>query len=415
MVRPPPRARSIDWVYPVFLRLTGRRVLVVGAGPVAARRIDGLLAEGAQVVVVAPQAIAPMPAAVEWRQRAFRPEDLDGVWLVQACATPEVNATVAEAAQQRGVWCVDAADAEASAAWTGSTITGPDGVAVAVSGGGDPARAKAVAALRSGKPSAASTCDDGATAAGRWHWSAPDPAIRNCSRCAPGICCRRPTWWSPTGSLRRRHWSSPTAGSSTWARHLATMRSDRTTSTGSWSRRPPRGNAVVRLKGGDPFVLGRGGEELAACLQAGIEVEVVPGITSAVAVPGAAGIPVTHRGLATGFLVATAHGEDPASVAHLAAIPPEVTIVLLMGVRSLQMVVSALLSQRSPDTPAAIVERGWTPQQRTITATLATVVETAERQNVRAPSIVVVGEVAALHEQFGDVGRISPGAGLVAD
>jgi siroheme synthase len=119
--------------------------------------------------------------------------------------------------------------------------------------------------------------------------------------------------------------------------------------------------------------------------------------------------------MATGFLVATAHGEDPASVAHLAAIPPEVTIVLLMGVRSLEMVVSALLSQRSPDTPAAIVERGWTPQQRTITATLATVVETAERQNVRAPSIVVVGEVAALHEQFGDVGRISPGAGLVAD
>ena len=88
---------------------------------------------------------------------------------------------------------------------------------------------------------------------------------------------------------------------------------------------------MVRLKGGDPFVLGRGGEELAACLAAGIDVEVVPGITSAVAVPAATGIPVTHRGMATGFLVATAHGEDPALVKHLAAIPPEITIVLLMG------------------------------------------------------------------------------------
>ncbi len=97
------------------------------------------------------------------------------------------------------------------------------------------------------------------------------------------------------------------------------------------------GNRVVRLKGGDPFVLGRGGEELMACLAAGIDVEVVPGITSAVAVPAAAGIPVTHRGMATGFLVATAHGEDPALAAHLAAIPPEITIVLLMGVRSLPM------------------------------------------------------------------------------
>jgi siroheme synthase len=122
---------------------------------------------------------------------------------------------------------------------------------------------------------------------------------------------------------------------------------------------------------------------------------------------------VTHRGLATGFLVATAHGEDPGLVAHLAAIPPEITIVLLMGVRSLPVVVTALLRTRDPATPAAIVERGWTPEQRTVSATLDTLVAASE--GVRAPSIVVVGEVAALHERFGDVARLSPGAGLIAD
>jgi uroporphyrin-III C-methyltransferase/precorrin-2 dehydrogenase/sirohydrochlorin ferrochelatase len=173
------------------------------------------------------------------------------------------------------------------------------------------------------------------------------------------------------------------------------------------------GNAVVRLKGGDPFVLGRGGEELEACLAAGVEVEVVPGITSAVAVPAAAGIPVTHRGLATGFLVATAHGEDPALVAHLAAVPPEITIVLLMGVRSLPMVTELLLRTRSPQTPAAIVERGWTPQQRTVRATLGTLA--AASDGVRAPSIVVIGDVAVLHDTFGNTARVSPDAGLIAD
>ena len=112
--------------------------------------------------------------------------------------------------------------------------------------------------------------------------------------------------------------------------------------------------------------------------------------------------------MATGFLVATAHGEDPSLVAHLASVPAEITIVLLMGVRSLQMVVDVLLTKREPDTPAAIVERGWTPEQRTVSATLATVVQAASDAGVRAPSIVVIGAVAALHEQFGDVARVSP-------
>lgn len=395
-------------MYPVFLRLTGRPVLVVGAGSVAARRAARLLEQGAQVRVVAPEVDPDFPCPVE--RRAFAPEDLDGVWLVQACATPEVNAQVAAAADERRVWCVDAADAGASPAWTGLGVSVGD-VQVAVSGGGDPGRARAAAQaveqaltgadLRSRRKKTGSVALVGA--------GPGDPGLltlraRDLLLGADVVVADR---LAPRAALDLTHGRVIHVGKAPGDHSVA--QEDINAVLVAQAR---AGNAVVRLKGGDPFVLGRGGEELAACLAAGVDVEVVPGITSAVAVPAAAGIPVTHRGLATGFLVATAHGEDPDLVAHLAAIPPEITIVLLMGVRALPFVAAALLKGRDPRTPAAIIERGWTPEQRTVSATLGTVVDAA--QGVRAPSIVVVGDVAALHGQFGDIARISAGAGLIA-
>lgn len=396
-------------VYPIFLRLTGRRVLVVGAGPVAARRVTGLLAEGADVTVVAPEVSEGFPSPVE--QRDFEPSDVDGVWLVQACATPEVNALVAAAARERFVWCIDAADADGSAAWTAVSV--PAGPAqVAVSGGGDPSRARALAQVVS---------DAVAGADLRARRSHPGRvALVGAGPGDPGLLTVRARELLQSADVVVADRLAPRAALDlTHGRviHAGKAPGDHTLGQDGINevlvREAQAGNAVVRLKGGDPFVLGRGGEELAACLAAGVDVEVVPGITSAVAVPAAAGIPVTHRGLATGFLVATTHGEDPALVAHLAAVPPEITIVLLMGVRSLPMVVDVLLGSRSPQTPAAIIERGWTPQQRTVRATLGSLV--AASQGVRAPSIVVVGEVAVLHDQFGDVARVSRDAGLIAD
>ncbi|MFN8183882.1 MAG: uroporphyrinogen-III C-methyltransferase [Candidatus Nanopelagicales bacterium] len=402
-------------MYPLFVRLAGRRVLVVGGGQVAGRRVRRLLAQGAEVVVVAP-VIDPAVAesGVQWHRREFRPEDLDEVWLVQACAPAGVNRQVREAAEVRQVWCVDAADAEQSPAWTGSPVPGPDGVTIAVSGGGDPQRATAVTQaltralatvdLRPRRPGPGSVALVGA--------GPGDPELltiraRNLLLAADVVVVDR---LAPRAALDLVHGR---------VIHVGKSPGDHTVAQGDINEllvaEALAGNRVVRLKGGDPFVLGRGGEELAACLEAGVEVEVVPGITSAVAVPAAAGIPVTHRGMATGFLVATAHGEDPSLVAHLASVPAEITIVLLMGVRSLQMVVDVLSRQRPPGTPAAIVERGWTPEQRTISATLGTVVAVAQQEDVRAPSIVVVGEVAALHERFGDVAAVSEDAGLVAD
>ncbi len=403
-------------MYPVFLRLDGRRVLVVGAGPVAARRVEGLLAAGARVTVVAPDAVAELRdrADVGWQQREFEAGDLVGVWLVQACAPTHVNAEVVRAADAAGVWCVDAAAADASPAWTGSSVSGPDGVSVAVSGGGDPARAGAVVAavsqalagadLRPRRPGPGQVALVGA--------GPGDPDLltvraRNLLHAAEVVVADRLV---PRAALELTHGRVIHVGKSP-GDHAATQDEINQTLVAEASA----GRRVVRLKGGDPFVFGRGGEELVACLAAGVDVEVVPGITSAVAVPAAAGIPVTHRGLATGFVVATAHGEDPELVAHLSSIPPEITLVLLMGVRSLQRVVDVLLTGRAASTPAAIVERGWTPRQRTISTTLGELVASAQAQEVQAPSIVVIGEVAALHTQFGDLARVSADAGLIAD
>jgi uroporphyrin-III C-methyltransferase/precorrin-2 dehydrogenase/sirohydrochlorin ferrochelatase len=154
------------------------------------------------------------------------------------------------------------------------------------------------------------------------------------------------------------------------------------------------GRRVVRLKGGDPFVFGRGGEEVAACVAAGVPVEVVPGPSSIVSVPQAAGIPVTHRGTAASLHVVNGQGEI--TQATLAALSDDtVTTVVLMGVAALpRLVAQALDAGVPPARPVAIVERGHTPEQRTTRTTLGEAVVDADRAGVRNPAVIVVGEVA---------------------
>ncbi|MDX6377117.1 MAG: uroporphyrinogen methyltransferase / synthase [Gaiellaceae bacterium] len=160
------------------------------------------------------------------------------------------------------------------------------------------------------------------------------------------------------------------------------------------------GRRVVRLKGGDPFVFGRGSEEAEALRAAGVDYEVVPGITSAVAVPAYAGIPVTHRGLATHFTVVTGH-EDPAKgrddVDWEALARAGGTLVILMGVGGLRDIAGRLIAGgRAADTPVAVVTRGTTPRQEAITGTLETIADAAA--DVRPPAITVVGPVAGLRD-----------------
>jgi len=159
------------------------------------------------------------------------------------------------------------------------------------------------------------------------------------------------------------------------------------------------GKTVVRLKGGDPFVFGRGGEECQALAEAGIAYEVIPGISSAIAVPAYAGIPVTQRGVTTSFTVVAGHTGGSDSDIDWASISRTGTIVFVMGVEHLPEIVSQLVAHgRSPETPAAVIEQGTTQKQVTVTGTLNDIVQ--KTQGIHPPAILVVGEVVNLHQQI---------------
>lgn len=161
---------------------------------------------------------------------------------------------------------------------------------------------------------------------------------------------------------------------------------------------------VVRLKGGDPFVFGRGGEEAQALVEAGIPFEIVPGVSSAVAVPAYAGIPVTHRKVASSFAVVTGHGEgskDLSTVDWAALATAVDTLVVLMGVKGLATVVERLVAHgRSSATPVALIRWGTTSEQRTVTGTLADIVAKATAAGLEPPVVTVIGEVVSLREQL---------------
>jgi uroporphyrin-III C-methyltransferase/precorrin-2 dehydrogenase/sirohydrochlorin ferrochelatase len=159
--------------------------------------------------------------------------------------------------------------------------------------------------------------------------------------------------------------------------------------------RAAEGRRVVRLKGGDPFVFGRGGEEMQACLAAGIPVDVTPGISSAIAVPQSAGIPVTHRGTAAAFHVVNGHG-DFGEATRAAMLDPTVTTIVLMGVAALERLTATALDAGVPaDRPMAFVESGHTARQRTTRTTLGAAVADARQIGLRNPAVIVIGEVAS--------------------
>ena len=160
-----------------------------------------------------------------------------------------------------------------------------------------------------------------------------------------------------------------------------------------------QGKIVVRLKGGDPFVFGRGGEECQALAEAGVRYEVVPGVSSAIAVPAYAGIPVTQRGVTTAFTVVAGHTGGSDSTIDWQAISRIGTIVFLMGVEHLPEIVSQLIAHgRAADTPAALIQEGTTLNQFVVTGTLIDIVERS--RDVHPPAVLVVGEVVRFHEQL---------------
>jgi uroporphyrin-III C-methyltransferase len=171
-----------------------------------------------------------------------------------------------------------------------------------------------------------------------------------------------------------------------------------------------RGCIVVRLKGGDPFVFGRGGEEALALAQAGIPFEVVPGVSSAIAVPAYAGIPVTQRGLASSVTIVTGHEQcGPSSVDWEALARVGGTLVILMGVETLPHITQRLLNGGlHPDTPAAVIQQGTVPQQHVVTDTLAGIAERARIAKIQSPAVVVIGAVVALSDPLAWFEALTP-------
>ncbi|KRE65284.1 siroheme synthase [Arthrobacter sp. Soil736] len=418
---------AIQDIYPTALRLLGRPVLVVGGGPVATRRAKGLLDAGARVTVVAPDASAGLRELADaglltWEPRTYSSSDVDGVWFVQtATGDPAVDARVSADAEAQRVWCVNASDHEASAAWT-PAVAVVDDVKIAVNAGGDPRRAMAL------RDAVATALETGDLPLRRRRVPKPDFDKPN-HRGSVALVGGGPgdTGLITVRGRRLLGQADVVVADRLGPRELLNELAPdvRVIEVGKTPGHHPvpqaginrilveealAGHRVVRLKGGDPYVLGRGGEEAEFCRHHGVEVEVVSGVTSAISVPAAAGIPVTHRGLAKGFSVVTGHeelSEVPARADH--------TVVLLMGVGQLRESAAALVLAGLPgDTPVGIVENGYLPNQRVTIGTVATIADQAEATGVANPAVIVIGDVvrvspfAPSHFKTADYSTTSP-------
>jgi len=381
------------------LDLTDRLVVCVGGGSVAERRIARLRAAGARVRLVAPVAtgtLAALAAAgdIEWHQRPFEPCDLDDAWFCHtATGSASIDAAVVAAADARRVWCVNAGHGgKGTARLAAETTSGDVMVGVVSTAGADPRRTVAV------RDAIAQRLAEGALPLRRRRrplvGGGPGPidlmTVRARALLAEADVVVHDRL-GPTGVLAELGDDVELVDVGKRPQHHPVPQDE---INAIIVDRAAKGLRVVRLKGGDPFVYGRGGEEVIACRAAGIPVEVVPGISSAIAVPSAAGIPVTHRGVAGTLHVV--NGQESPSEATLAALCDDTaTVVALMGVSALPRFVAAARAAGAPDTrPVAFVENGHTPAQRTIRTTLGTAIQDAETHRLANPAVLVFGEVA---------------------
>jgi uroporphyrin-III C-methyltransferase / precorrin-2 dehydrogenase / sirohydrochlorin ferrochelatase len=402
--------------YLLALRLSGRRVTIVGGGAVAARRIPALLESGATVVVISPElnaTLAGLAAAgqITWTQRGYTAGDTAGSWLVGAWTSdPEVNAAAAAEADAAGIWCVRADDAAASTAWTPASGT-VAGVQVAVLSGEPRHSAELRDAIVGGLTSGTITARRGRgplaqqlrgtvaligggpgdpgliTVRGRELLAEADLVVAD--HLAPrSLLAELP------GDVEIIDAAKVPRGAAMAQEHINSL----------LVTNARAGRFVARLKGGDPFVFGRGAEEVLACLRAGIAVTVVPGVSSVAAVPASAGIPLTHRGIAQEFHVAAgpfAPDDERSSVNWRALASSPATLVLLMAIEHLGAVADALIRYgRDAQTPVSVIADGTLPSQRTISTRLDTVARDVADAAIGPPAVVVVGEVVTVSEQI---------------
>jgi uroporphyrin-III C-methyltransferase/precorrin-2 dehydrogenase/sirohydrochlorin ferrochelatase len=406
-VQETPRADRQEEAYLLGLRLRGRRVLVVGGGAVAARRVPRLLASGAEVALVSPTVTPALEelaslGRISWQRRAYSGGDCAGAWLVIACTSrAEVNAAVAEEAEANRTWCVRADDAVTATAWTPASGTVGDTSVGVLSG--DPRHSAAIrdavtAGLRSG------------TIAARHHRRRlAGVALVGGGPGDPGLITVRGRQLLAEADVVIADRLGPRellaelppdvtvidAGKVPYRRQMSQDEINEALIAHATS-----GKFVVRLKGGDPFVFGRGGEEMLACLRAGVPVTVVPGVSSAIGVPTAAGVPVTHRGTAQDFHVISVHvppGDERSTVDWPALARSDGTLVLLMSLPRVGAVTSALMKHGRPgDCPVSVIADGTMPTQRTIYSTLDGIERRLADEGVQPPAVVIIGGVVAV-------------------
>ena len=392
--------------YLAGLVLAGRKVVVVGGGHVAQRRVPTFLAAGADVTLVSPEvtpALEGLAGELTLHLRDFAEADLDGAWYVVAATDdPEVNARVAAAAESRHTFCVRADDALGGTAWT-PAVGHHGSVTVGVLGNREPRKSAAlrddiVTALRDGQLTATDAHDrtPGVVLVGG---GPGDPdfvtvAARHALASADVVVADR---LAPRELLDE-------LGPHVELIDVAKLPRGRSASQDVINEvlvdRVRAGKRVVRFKGGDSFVFGRGFEEVLACTAAGVPVTVVPGLTSAISVPARVGIPVTHRGVAHEFTVISGHlppDHAHSLVAWDAVARMRGTVVLLMAVDNAPAIADALVDGGRPaSTPVAVIVDGTMPTERTVLTTLGLLADDLVANDVRPPAIIVIGEVVAV-------------------
>jgi uroporphyrin-III C-methyltransferase/precorrin-2 dehydrogenase/sirohydrochlorin ferrochelatase len=449
-------------MFPAFLNLRARRVVVVGGGPVAASKLEALLAAGADVTVIAPDVVADIESrGVTVVRRRFEDADVDGAWWVVAAAPPDVNRQVRAAADTRQIFVNAVDDPQHATAYLGGVVR-RDGVTIAISTDG---RAPALAGLLREGIDAMLPADLQtwlATAdASRVEWKrnavpmerrrplllealnglyegrglgigdwglgirdsgfgtrnplspTPSPGIVSLVGAGPG----HPDLWTVAAVRRLAQADLVLYDALVDADALRRATKAQCFCVGKRARRDSvpqetiqklmiraakQGKRVVRLKGGDPFVFGRGGEEALALAMAGIPFEVVPGVTTAVAAPELAGIPITHRGIASGFLVLAGHTDESVDDTLTAVRPNSVSVVMLMGIGARGSLASQLMAHGwGAETPAAIVCSASTPHEWTWTGRLDQM--GAAEPPAGAAGVLVVGEVVKVGEALARV------------
>jgi len=440
--------------YPVFLDLRGRRAVVIGGDAVAEQKVRGLVAAGAHVTLVSPDVTPALTdlgrrGAIELRRRGYHDGDLAGAWLAIAAVNRTVNAAVWAEAERLGV-PLNAVDDLEHSSFIAPAIHREGDITVAVSTGGKSpalavrlrqriarlvgrAEARLCALLGELRPELAARVPDARGRTALWYAIVDSDVIdfvrRGDIEGARGrieeLIGPHPLSPSPFGRGGTVYLvgAGPGDPGLITAKGLELLRSadvvvyDRLVSHALLAQAPAEaerilrgtdqqdvnallierareGLSVVRLKGGDPFVFGRGAEECAALRAAGVRYQVVPGVTSATGVPAAAGIPVTHRGVASAFAVVAGHECEGPSDLDWEALARVPTLVVLMGLSALPDIVARLRAQgAAPDTPVAVIASGTLPEQRTVVGSLGDIADLVAGAGLEPPATVVIGEV----------------------